>query len=179
MEVFTPLWLFASYKFYSFFKPQFQIWWAKRAGLFDLKGFFSRVKILCILIMFVVVWSLCCVWLFAIPWTVALQASLSMEFPRQKNTGVGCHFFLQGIFPIQGTNLHLLHWQVDSLPLSHQGSLLMIFIYFIIKLEKSSVKSLLSFNPSATFLSMYLSMQFHWKIKCWLFHTQTYTHWYL
>ena len=27
-----------------------------------------------------------------------------------------------GIFPDQGSNPHLLHWQVDSLPLSHQGS---------------------------------------------------------
>ena len=26
-----------------------------------------------------------------------------------KNTGVGCHFFLQGIFPTQGLNLRLLH----------------------------------------------------------------------
>ena len=24
-----------------------------------------------------------------------------------KNTGVGCHFLLQGIFPTQGSNLHL------------------------------------------------------------------------
>ena len=39
-----------------------------------------------------------------------------------KNTGVDCQFFLQGIFPTQGWNLHLLHWQVDSLPLSHQGN---------------------------------------------------------
>ena len=39
-----------------------------------------------------------------------------------KNTGVGCHFLLQGIFPTQGSNLHLLHWQAGSLPLSHQGS---------------------------------------------------------
>ena len=38
------------------------------------------------------------------------------------NTGVGCHFLLQGIFPTQGLNLCLLHWQADSLPLSHQGS---------------------------------------------------------
>ena len=43
------------------------------------------------------------------------------DFPG-KNTGVGCHFLLQGIFPTQGWNPHLLHWQVDSLPLSHQGS---------------------------------------------------------
>ena len=36
-----------------------------------------------------------------------------------KSTGVGCHFFLQGIFPTQGLNSHLfcfLHWKVDSLP---------------------------------------------------------------
>ena len=39
-----------------------------------------------------------------------------------KNTGVGCHFLLQGMFWTQGLNLHLLHWQTDSLPLSHLGS---------------------------------------------------------
>ena len=38
-----------------------------------------------------------------------------------KNTGVGCHFLLQGIFPTQGLNpglLRLLHWQAGSLPLA-------------------------------------------------------------
>ena len=30
--------------------------------------------------------------------------------------------FLQGIFPTQGLNLHLLHWQADCLPPSHLGS---------------------------------------------------------
>ena len=39
-----------------------------------------------------------------------------------KNTGVGHHFLLQGIFPIQGSNLRVLHWQAGSLPLSHLGS---------------------------------------------------------
>ena len=39
-----------------------------------------------------------------------------------KNTGVGIHSLLQGIFPAQGSNLGLLHWQADSLLLSHQGS---------------------------------------------------------
>ena len=29
---------------------------------------------------------------------------------------MGCHFLLQGIFSTQGSNLHLLHWQADSLP---------------------------------------------------------------
>ena len=37
---------------------------------------------------------------------------------------MGCHALLQGIFPTQESNLNLLHWQGDSLPLSHQGSLL-------------------------------------------------------
>ena len=40
---------------------------------------------------------------------------------QAKNTGVDCHFLLQGIFPDQGSNLCLLHWQAGSLPLSHQG----------------------------------------------------------
>ena len=38
------------------------------------------------------------------------------DFPG-KNTGVGCHFFLQGIFLTQGSNPHLLcllHWQAGS-----------------------------------------------------------------
>ena len=39
-----------------------------------------------------------------------------------KNTGVGCHFILQGIFLTQGSNLHLQHWQPSSLPLHHLGS---------------------------------------------------------
>ena len=39
-----------------------------------------------------------------------------------KNTRVGCHFLLLRIFPTQGSNLCLLHWQADSLPLSDQGS---------------------------------------------------------
>ena len=33
----------------------------------------------------------------------------------------GC-FLFQGIFPTQGLNPHILHWQADSLLLSHQGS---------------------------------------------------------
>ena len=38
-----------------------------------------------------------------------------------KKTGVSCHFLLQGIFLTQGSNLPLLHWQADCLPLNHQG----------------------------------------------------------
>ena len=41
-----------------------------------------------------------------------------------KNTGVGCHFLLLGIFPIQRLNpglLHLLHGPPGSLPLVPHG----------------------------------------------------------
>ena len=37
------------------------------------------------------------------------------DFPG-KNTRVGCHFLLQGIFLTQGSNSHLIHQQADSLP---------------------------------------------------------------
>ena len=46
--------------------------------------------------------------LFVTPWTVAYQAPPSMD-SRGKNTGVGCHFLLWGIFPTQGLNLGLPH----------------------------------------------------------------------
>ena len=45
---------------------------------------------------------------FVTPWTVARQAPLSMGLPRQ-DTGVGCHFLLQGVFLTQGSNPHLLY----------------------------------------------------------------------
>ena len=45
---------------------------------------------------------------FATPWTIACQAPPPMGFFSGKNTGVGCHFLLQGIFLTQGSNLGLL-----------------------------------------------------------------------
>ena len=39
-----------------------------------------------------------------------------------KNTGVGCHALLQGIFPTQGLNPGLLHCKQILYCLSHQGS---------------------------------------------------------
>ena len=63
-----------------------------------------------------------------LPWTVSCQAPLSIG-SSSKNTGVGCHLLLQGVFLTQGSNPHLLclwQWQMDSLPLSHLGNLLLI-----------------------------------------------------
>ena len=54
-------------------------------------------------------------------WTVAYQVPLSMGF-SSKNTGVGSHALLQGIFLTQGSKLHLLHCRQILYHLSHQGS---------------------------------------------------------
>ena len=57
-------------------------------------------------------------------WSQGLQPAKLLcpwNFPG-KNTTLGSHILLQGIFPTQGSNsclLCLLHWQADSLPLCH------------------------------------------------------------
>ena len=60
---------------------------------------------------------------FLIPCRVVSQAPLSMGFLRQEYcSGLSFPFPLQEIFLTQGQNICLLHWQVGSLPLSHQVS---------------------------------------------------------
>ena len=60
--------------------------------------------------------------LFATPWTVALPGfSVHGDSPG-KNTGMGCHAHLQGIFPTQGLNPGLLHYGQILYNLSYQGS---------------------------------------------------------
>ena len=84
--------------------------------------------------------SLSCVRLFVTLWTVAYQAPPSLGFSRQeywsgklqwrnrlvrgtyKNTGVGCHFLLQEIFPTQGSNLGLPRCRQTLYHLNHQGT---------------------------------------------------------
>ena len=57
-------------------------------------------------------------------WACGLQPSRLLcpwDCPG-KGTRVGCHALLQGVFPTQGLDLHLLHllhWEVGSLPLCH------------------------------------------------------------
>ena len=53
--------------------------------------------------------------------TVATRLLCPWDF-LGKNAGVGCHALLQGVFPTQGLNPCLLHFQADSLPPSQQGS---------------------------------------------------------
>ena len=84
-------------------------------------------KLPCVSLTYDVPLCVCVLWSVvsnsATPWTVA-RLLCSWDFPG-KNTGVGCHALLQGIFPTKGSNLRLqglLHWQADSLPLSYLGS---------------------------------------------------------
>ena len=69
----------------------------------------------------VIIQSLSCVQLVATHGLKSSRLLCPWDFSG-KNFGVGCHYLLQEIFPTQGLNLHFLHWQVDSLLLSHQGS---------------------------------------------------------
>ena len=64
----------------------------------------------------------CYVWLYETPWTVPRQAPLSPGSSGDnpgKNTGVGCHAVLQGIFPTQGLNPGLLRCRQILYHLSH------------------------------------------------------------
>ena len=64
-----------------------------------------------------------CIQLFATLWTVTARFLFPWD-SSGKNTGVGSHVLLQGIFLTQGSNphlLHLLHWQAGSLPLAPTG----------------------------------------------------------
>ena len=56
-----------------------------------------------------------------IPWTVAYQAPLSMEFSRQEYWSA-LPFPSPGIFPIQGSNPGLPHYRQTLYHLSYQGS---------------------------------------------------------
>ena len=65
----------------------------------------------------------CCVLVDKLCLTICepMDCCLPWDF-LDKNTGVNCHFHLQGLFSTQVLNQHLLHWQEDSLPPSDQGS---------------------------------------------------------
>ena len=65
-----------------------------------------------------------------------------------KNTGVGCHSLLQGIFLTQGSNSGLFHCG-----LSHQGSPGRFYVLVIVR--GGSCWSFLPFSPSASNAKMF------------------------
>ena len=66
--------------------------------------------------------SLSCAQLFATPRTAAHQAPLYPWYFPGKDTGVVCHFLLQGIFPTQGLNPGFLHCRQILYQLRYQRS---------------------------------------------------------
>ena len=88
-----------------------------------------------------------------------------------KNTGVGCHFLPQGIFPTQGSNLHLLcllHWQADPLPLCLLGSLKKCTIPQMMLKHKNYCHEKTDQNPCSyrmhIYVDNYLSLSIHTSI---------------
>ena len=65
-----------------------------------------------------------------------------MAFSRQEYQN-GLQFLPQGIFPIQGLNPGLLHWQADSLPSKPPGKSQNGLTNVYIRLLLSSAKNLL------------------------------------
>ena len=72
-----------------------------------------------------------CVRLFVTSWTIAHQAPLSMEL--SKNTGVGCHSLLHGMFPTQELNPSLLPCKQNLYYLNHQR-----YVYQVLKKTKNT-----------------------------------------
>ena len=76
--------------------------------------------------------------------TIALDYSLPGSSAngifQARNTRVGCHFLLQGIFPTQGSHSHLLRllpWWVDSKEVILEVSLKIVRFYQMEKKEGS------------------------------------------
>ena len=71
---------------------------------------------------FIVVRLLSHVGFFCVPMDYSLPGSSVHGISQARTLEWVCHFLFQVIYLTQGLNPPLLHWQVDSLPLSHQGS---------------------------------------------------------
>ena len=92
--------------------------------------------------------------LFATPWTVACKPTrlLCLLNSLGKNTGVGNHFIVQGIF--LGSDLDLLHCRQILYYLNHQGSPLMYITYL---------------HFTNMFYPVVLSCFFIWNMFHWFF----------
>ena len=93
------------------------------------------------------------------PWNVAWRLLCPWNSPG-KNTGVGSHSFLQGIFLTLGLDPYLLHCRQILYCLSHQGSssihIVLYINYISIKVEKILIKNTHKF--------MYVSLSIHSSI---------------
>ena len=81
------------------------------------------------------------------------------DFPG-KGTGVSCHFFLQGIFPTQGSNPCLPHCRQTLYRLSHQGNFSHSSVDCIMLYHKYTYKN--ETGQNIPWKSSTLDTQAHW-----------------
>ena len=98
------------------------------------------------------------------PWTKICQAPLSMEFSR-KNTGGGCHFLFQGLFPTQGLNPYLLHcrWIHFSEP-PGKPNLVLKYLQFVKKTKQNKTKNY-DENNKTTDIRNHLTEDYKYNLK--------------
>ena len=109
----------------TYYRIEAQLMWYV-LNLLSLPGNCAKWKSFCCrggnMELVVVVQSQSCVQLLQPLGLQPTRLLCSWDFPG-KNTRVGCHFLLQGIFQTQGLNQCLLHYRQILHRLSHQGSL--------------------------------------------------------
>ena len=114
-------------------------------------------------------YMLSCVWLFETLFTVALQAPLSLGFCRQEYWS-GLPFPPPGDLPDPGVESTSPTWQVDSLPLSHQGNLILwwfaankgqVLQVFLCHPVYQGILLLVLVFLTDTFCNLYY--RFHWR----------------
>ena len=101
----------------------------------------------------------------------AHQVPLSIAFSRQEYWS-GLLFASSGyIFPTQGSNCHLLNWQMDSLPLSHHGS--SVISWLLVKstatvhiMRTMKYSSLLSQTAPHGYQSFLICPSWNWQSYC-------------
>ena len=79
-----------------------------------------------------------------------------------KNTGVGCHALLQGIFPTQGSNSGLLHCRWILYKLSHKGSP-RVLEWVVYPLSFSTMDAPIFSRQGLSFLHILISICFLWS----------------
>ena len=87
-----------------------------------IKSSFTALKYLCVLPILLFSSCVCCVLGCSVVSDCSLPGSSVHGDSPGKNNGVGCHAFLQWIFPTQGSSSGLPHCRRTLYHLSHQGS---------------------------------------------------------
>ena len=95
-------------------------YWAKAIGKWVLSSSKSHCKKLHILIFIPVTWRFLILSQSLLKQNCCLVAKSYQTLLLLHGLQLARFFLLQGIFLTQGFNVCLLHWQADSLPLSHQ-----------------------------------------------------------